>query len=214
MPRSYTKREGLDNEGRLEEAVDKPVLGEKVDPKRLVLDASIKMAFKLYDASIRLYLGKEHRKTTILVSRRGTECQIDDSCAPTKDVGGRIMGAVLVFRDITEAYEMREALRESEQKLKAVLNATPFPVADYLPDLARQLVAAFTVATKLRVEGLIAVKARLRDGIVTLVVRDDGVGMPEPVGFDCPTGCGLRLVEGSWSNWKVGSISNGTMARR
>ena len=39
---------------------------------------------------------------TILVARDGMETPIDDSAAPIRDFSGRLVGTVLVFRDITE----------------------------------------------------------------------------------------------------------------
>jgi PAS domain S-box-containing protein len=39
---------------------------------------------------------------TILIARNGVETAIDDSAAPIKDVGGVLMGVVLVFRNVTE----------------------------------------------------------------------------------------------------------------
>jgi PAS domain S-box-containing protein len=39
---------------------------------------------------------------TVLIARDGTERPIDDSGAPVRDFGGRIVGVVLVFRDVTE----------------------------------------------------------------------------------------------------------------
>ena len=39
---------------------------------------------------------------TILISRDGTERTIDDSAAPMRDASGATVGAVLVFRDVTE----------------------------------------------------------------------------------------------------------------
>lgn len=53
---------------------------------------------------------------TVLVARDGTERQIADSCAPIRDAEGRLLGAVLVFRDVTEEYSRREQLRESEER--------------------------------------------------------------------------------------------------
>ncbi|MFO8083753.1 MAG: response regulator [Desulfobacterales bacterium] len=45
---------------------------------------------------------------TTLIARDGTERQIADSCAPIHDPAGNIMGAVLVFRDISESYRHRQ----------------------------------------------------------------------------------------------------------
>jgi PAS domain S-box-containing protein len=39
---------------------------------------------------------------TVLIARDGTERAIDDSAAPIRDVSGEVIGAVLIFRDITE----------------------------------------------------------------------------------------------------------------
>jgi PAS domain S-box-containing protein len=39
---------------------------------------------------------------TVLVSRDGTERPIDDSAAPIRDLTGKTIGVVLIFRDVTE----------------------------------------------------------------------------------------------------------------
>ena len=55
---------------------------------------------------------------TLLVRKDGTEVPIDDSAAPIQEAGGRILGVILVFRDITERKRAEEALRESEGKYR------------------------------------------------------------------------------------------------
>jgi len=52
---------------------------------------------------------------TLLISKSGEEYQIEDSCAPIRDLQGRITGVVVVFRDITSEYALREKLRKSEE---------------------------------------------------------------------------------------------------
>jgi len=51
-----------------------------------------------------------------LIARDGTECEIADSCAPIHNAAGGVIGAVLVFRDVTEEYRRREHLRKSEAR--------------------------------------------------------------------------------------------------
>ena len=42
---------------------------------------------------------------TVLLRPDGSELPIDDSAAPIKDSDGRILGVVLVFRDVSERYK-------------------------------------------------------------------------------------------------------------
>src|SRR5436189_133592 len=39
---------------------------------------------------------------TILIARDGTERPIDDSAAPIRDAAGRMLGVVLIFRDVSK----------------------------------------------------------------------------------------------------------------
>jgi PAS domain S-box-containing protein len=59
---------------------------------------------------------------TILIARDGTEKAIDDSAAPIRDEQGRILGAVLVFRDISERRRAEEAVRDSEQRYRSLFD--------------------------------------------------------------------------------------------
>ncbi len=57
---------------------------------------------------------------TTLVARDGREYQIADSAAPIRDRDGKVVGVVLVFRDVTEEYALREQLRDNEQRFRAL----------------------------------------------------------------------------------------------
>lgn len=56
---------------------------------------------------------------SFLLSRQGARRQIADSGAPIRDNEDRLVGAVIVFRDVTEEQELQDRLRQS-QKMEAV----------------------------------------------------------------------------------------------
>jgi PAS domain S-box-containing protein len=56
---------------------------------------------------------------TLLLARDGTQRLIADSGAPIRDHDGRIVGVVIVFRDITERQRMEESLQNT-QKIESV----------------------------------------------------------------------------------------------
>jgi len=57
---------------------------------------------------------------TILVRKNGTEVAIDDSAAPIRIEDGKIIGVVLVFRDITERRKAEEVLNQTMDQLVLV----------------------------------------------------------------------------------------------
>lgn len=59
-------------------------------------------------------------KDTALISRDGTVRSIADSAAPIRDTAGNILGAILVFRDVTETSKKEEALRASEARFRLI----------------------------------------------------------------------------------------------
>jgi len=59
---------------------------------------------------------------TVLIARDGSECDIADSCAPIRDRDSEVIGAVLVFRDVTGEYAAQQAMRDSAALIQTILN--------------------------------------------------------------------------------------------
>ena len=59
---------------------------------------------------------------TVLIARDGSECDIADSCAPIRDRDAQVIGAVLVFRNVTEEYAVQQTLRDSTALTQTILN--------------------------------------------------------------------------------------------
>ncbi len=58
---------------------------------------------------------------TVLLRSDGSEIAIDDSAAPIKGADGRVVGCVLVFRDVSERRAMDEKLHKSDSQLRVTL---------------------------------------------------------------------------------------------
>jgi PAS domain S-box-containing protein len=59
---------------------------------------------------------------TVLIAKSGTERAIDDSAAPVKDAQGRVVGAVLVFRDITKRRRAEQQLADHAARIESIVN--------------------------------------------------------------------------------------------
>ena len=83
---------------------------------------------------------------TVLIARDGSECAIADSCAPIRDRDGQVIGAVLVFRDVTGEYAAQQALRDQqfytrsliESNIDALMTTDPSGI---ITDVNQQMVA-------------------------------------------------------------------------
>jgi diguanylate cyclase (GGDEF)-like protein/PAS domain S-box-containing protein len=60
---------------------------------------------------------------TTLLARNGARHHIADSAAPIRSAGGELQGVVLVFRDVSEEYLLREELANSELHFRALANS-------------------------------------------------------------------------------------------
>lgn len=68
-----------------------------------------------------LALGTVQRlvEKVILITRQGSESSVADSCAPICDTTGHVVGAVMVFRDVTESRKAESRLEKVSEKLAA-----------------------------------------------------------------------------------------------
>jgi PAS domain S-box-containing protein len=57
---------------------------------------------------------------TVLIARAGSECSIADSCAPIRDRDGQVVGAVMVFRDVTERKDIENGLEKTRKELEVI----------------------------------------------------------------------------------------------
>jgi PAS domain S-box-containing protein len=60
---------------------------------------------------------------TVLIDRQGGERPIADSAAPIRSADGRILGVVLVFRDVTEERRAKDALAEQREWFEKTLES-------------------------------------------------------------------------------------------
>jgi len=67
----------------------------------------------------------EFKNGTVLIAKDGTERIIAESGAPIRDSRGRIMGVVVVFRDVTAEKRAEQALIASEAKFRLLYEQAP-----------------------------------------------------------------------------------------
>jgi len=79
---------------------------------------------------------------TVLIAKNGIERLIDDSGAPIKDAAGKLIGVVLVFRDVTERKQVeqqRERLLGLEREARAQAELASRIKDDFLATVSHEL---------------------------------------------------------------------------
>ena len=79
---------------------------------------------------------------TILISRDGTERDIADSCAPIRTRSGQMVGAVLVFRDVTERTRLDKVLQDHNVELAtatAAADKSNVAKSEFLSSMSHEL---------------------------------------------------------------------------
>ena len=79
---------------------------------------------------------------TLLIARDGSECPIADSCAPIRDRNRTVVGAVLVFRDVTKEFAAQQAIQDNNielQKAKAVAETANLAKSEFLSSMSHEL---------------------------------------------------------------------------
>ena len=79
---------------------------------------------------------------TVLIARDGSESDIADSCAPIRDRDGQVIGAVLVFRDVTGEYAVQQILKEKNIELeiaKSVAEKANLAKSEFLSSMSHEL---------------------------------------------------------------------------
>lgn len=61
----------------------------------------------------------------LLLAKDGFERPVEDSAAPIRDSQGRIIGVVIVFRDVTNRRLAEEAIRQSERNFRTMADSIP-----------------------------------------------------------------------------------------
>jgi PAS domain S-box-containing protein len=100
---------------------------------------------------------------TVRRRRDGTDLDVSLTISPIRDAAGRVIGASNVARDVSERKRIEVALRESEERFRAIVETTPECV---------QLISADGTLLHMNRPGLEMVGARSADEVVGKSVYD------------------------------------------
>jgi PAS domain S-box-containing protein len=80
------------------------------------------VVFNPVEAVLRTGVPQALTNHTVLIRQDGREFDIADSCAPIRDPNDQVVGAVLVFRDVTKEHVAQQALHDSSALLQTIFN--------------------------------------------------------------------------------------------
>ncbi len=69
------------------------------------------------------------RHRGLLRSRDGREIAVEDSAAPIRDASGNVAGAVIVFHDVGDRRQAEDAVRDREERLRAIFDHAAVGIA-------------------------------------------------------------------------------------
>jgi len=99
--------------------------GRSVDEVYRLVDATTgTLAESPIDAALRERAPIGQATRTVLVARDGTRRDVADNCAPILAADGTLVGAVLVFRDVTSERQHAAELAEERRRLEYILGVT------------------------------------------------------------------------------------------
>jgi PAS domain S-box-containing protein len=116
---------------------------------------------------------------TVLIARDGSERPIADSAAPIRDRAGRMLGVVLVFRDVTDERRSEDALAEQREWLQTTLDSIGDAVI--ATDLHGRVVLMNPVAEHLSGWALADVRGRASHEVFRVVDEHSRQVIADPV---------------------------------
>ncbi len=137
--------------------------------------------------------------------RHGTRIAVSLTMSPIRDLGGRIVGASIIARDITERKRVEEALREGEDKLRLILDSTAEAIYGIDPEGR----CTFCNPACLRALGYATVDDLLGKDMHALIHHTRADGTPYPAN-ECRIAKALRADDGAHVDDEVLWRADGT----
>ncbi|RXQ97427.1 PAS domain S-box protein [Ancylomarina salipaludis] len=69
-----------------------------------------------------------HVDNEVFWRANNTSFPVEYTCTPIKKDSGNLIGAVVVFKDITERKQVEKELKESEKRLRTIIETSPVPI--------------------------------------------------------------------------------------